>query len=156
NIQRFPGIAAWVVDAGGHPQVPVHVHAHAVAPAAFAKVVDETLLRQRAIGRQVERPDLAVAADLGVAVDHVQGLVIRRDGDAVGPADRLVWERPRDLARAVDAIHAFEVHLQVGAVGAVARIGEPDAAFGIDAAIVRTVVALAAIPGGQHRDLARP
>ena len=34
----------------------------------------------------------------------------------------------RDLATRVDAIDGFDVHFQVGAVGAVARIGEPDAA----------------------------
>ena len=34
----------------------------------------------------------------------------------------------------IDAVDAFDVHLQVAAVGPVARIGEPDAALGIDAA----------------------
>src|SRR5262249_52551814 len=71
-----------------------------------------------------------------------------------GAVDLLLGQHPPDLARVVDAIDGFDVHLQVGAVGAVARAGEPDAALAIDAAIVGAVVALAVVSVGQHRDFA--
>src|SRR5262249_22136052 len=95
-----------------------------------------------------------VAALPGVAVDHVEGLVVRRDGDAVGTVDLLLRQHPPGLAPLVDAVDAFDVHLQVGAVGAVARVGEPDAPLAIDAAVVWAVVALAVVAVGQHLDLA--
>src|SRR5262245_1846292 len=90
-----------------------------------------------------------------MAVDHVERLVVRRDGDAVGAVDLLLRQHPLDLARAVDAVDGLDVHLQVAAVGAVARVGEPDAALAVDTAVVGAVVALAVVPVGQHRDLTR-
>src|SRR5262249_48716203 len=131
---------------------PIQIEAHAVPAAALPEVVDDPLPGQRAVGRQVERPDLAVAADPGMAVDHVERPVVRRDGDAVGAVDLLLRQHPLDLSRAVEAIDGLDVHLQVAAVGPVAWVSEPDAAIAIDAAVVGAVVALAVVPVGQHRD----
>src|SRR5262249_9105098 len=113
------------------------------------------LFRQRSVIGQIEGPDLTIATDPGMTVDRVQGPVVRRDGDAVGPVDFLLSQHPRNLARAVDAIDAFHVHLQIAAVRAVARVGEPDPAFGIDAAVIGAVVALPVVLLGQDGDFAR-
>src|SRR6266852_3320714 len=90
-----------------------------------------------------------------MTVDHIQGLVVRGDGNTIGPVDFLLRQPPHHVARAIDAIDAFDIHLQIAAVRAIARIGEPDAALSIDAAIVRTVVALAVILFGQDGDFTR-
>jgi hypothetical protein len=51
-------------------------------------------------------------------------------------------------------VDALDVQLQVAAVGAVARVGEPDAVPGVDTTIVGAVVALAVVFVGQHGDRA--
>src|SRR5581483_2495952 len=56
---------------------------------------------------------------------------------------------------ALDAVDRFDIHLQVRAVGPVARIGEPDATLAVNTAIVGTVVTLALVPIGQDGDFTR-
>src|SRR5262249_62357652 len=75
-------------------------------------------------------------------------------GDAVGLLHFRLTEHALHLVP-VDAVDRLDVHFQVAAVGAVTRVGEPDAALAIDADVVGTVVALALELVRQHRDLAR-
>src|SRR5262249_50299463 len=94
------------------------------------------------------------AAGLRVTVDDVKGLVVRRHGDAVGPLHVRLRQDPRHLAVGVDAVNPFDVQLQVAAVGAGARVGEPDAPPGIDADVAGPVVALAVELLRQDGDVA--
>src|SRR5262249_23387540 len=129
-VEGFAG-AAYDGDAGRDPEIAIHVELHAVAAAAFAEIVDEPLPLGRAVLGDVEGPDFAVAAGFRMAVDDVESLIVRRDGDAVGPLNFLLSKDARHLEVAVDSIDAVDVHLQVAAVGAVVGIGEPDAPLGI-------------------------
>src|ERR1051325_2899151 len=95
-VERLAG-PALDGDAGRHPEVAVHVEAHAIAAAAFAEIVDKPLLGERAVGSDLEGPDLAIAARLGMAVDDVERLVVGTDGDAVGALDFFLGEDALDL-----------------------------------------------------------
>src|SRR5262249_47176671 len=122
--------AAAIGDAGGDPEVAFDVEFHAIAAAPFAEVEYQFLAREFAVFAHVKGPDLAVAAGLRVAVDHVERLGVGRDGDAVRPVEFLVGEDAGDFGP-LNPIHAFYIHLHGAAIRRVIRVGEPDAAFAV-------------------------
>ena len=126
----------WLVEAGGDEEPAVGVELHAVGAAGGFPVVDQLLRGEidRAVGVQVEAPELAGAADgVVIVVGDEEVFVVRRDDEAVGAID-FVGDDARDLAVGIDAIDAFDrlaggvEHLHSAAV-AVLRIGEVDAAL---------------------------
>ena len=68
---RF-AIVAGKQDPGGDPEIAAFVETHAVAAAAAAEVEDQALAGETAVIGDVERPDLAIAAGPGVAIDDIK------------------------------------------------------------------------------------
>src|SRR5438128_2294660 len=73
RIERLAA-AATAVEAGGHIEIPLRVHTHAVAAAAGVEVVDEPLAGHAAIGLKIESPNAAGAVFPAVGVDQVENL----------------------------------------------------------------------------------
>ena len=87
-----------------------------------------------------------------MAVDDVERLAVGRHRQPVGPLDVGLRQDARDRAVGVDAVDGLGVHLQLRAVVAVERVGEPDAALGVGDDVVGAVVPLALVALGQDLD----
>src|SRR2546422_9856 len=135
-------LAPWIhdPDASGSAAVDVafDIYLHAVGDAGFvAPELGEDpirLLRERAVGQQVECPD--VSAPSVVDVEH---RFIRREGEAVGQHE-VGNEQAHRAQIGRDAVHSGKGQIPLlGSQGAGPRVGEVDAAVGFDHDVVGTV-----------------
>src|SRR5262249_50901178 len=113
----------------------------------------DTSLAERTVGLDLERHPHSL---LGIGIGHVERLLIRRKGDAVGPGH--VLGQQRQFAVLAQAVDATEIQLARGIVPvllqAVGRIGEVEIAVGLEDAVVGAVEALALVAVGQRGLLA--
>src|SRR5690606_18557958 len=97
--------AARAIDPRGDVEVPFLIDCHPVAAASASEVVDRALAAESAVARQIECPNLAIAADDGATVDEIQRLFVGAQRDAVGTLDFRLRERDRDALIRSDAIY---------------------------------------------------
>src|SRR5262249_55435848 len=121
---------------------------------SLTEVINQPALADVPFRRDVEAPNLPIAARAVIAVHDVQGLAVRRDRDAVGFFDLRLTQNAGHPAVRVDAVDAFAVHLHARAVS-VAGVGKPDTSLAVHADIVGAVVAFAVVTLGQDRDAPR-
>ena len=133
----------------------------AVRPAALAPVVQQLLARRDRRCRPSSGRSATACAPrrwCRCCCRRRTGTVVRRHQHAVGPL-HLAADDARHLAVGVDAVDPLDGAALVVAdfhavAGAVARIGEVDAALRVDGQVVGRVVALAVVAVGQDGDLA--
>ena len=129
--------------------VDLHAVGHARLVAAQIGKDAVGLLRERAVGHQVEGADVAAAR-----IVDVEHLLVRREGEAVGH-DKVADQQRHRAEIGRDAIHAGEGQVPLlGRGGAGPRVGEVDAAVGLDHDVIGPVELPPLKAVGDHRDAA--
>src|SRR6266853_5119883 len=149
------------VQAGGDVQPPALVHLEAIGAARVLPVEDQFAVARldRAVGPKLEAPQFARAANgVVIVVRDVEVFISWPNQKAVGTL-HFAGDDPRDLARRIDAIDAFDeppagvAHFHVIA-RTVARVAEVNAPARVNGQIIWRIEAAAMIGRCQYGDAA--